>query len=314
MTISALAIGSGSGDVGQAISFILHADDFPFEVVPFDQKPRTNTRFNRVYKSPSFGLPIYKDWLKTFFVTKGISHYVPCSEYEMRFLPNYLHLIPNVQVFWVGTRIFELFDDKLVGGEFLKRNGFDVPLQYGSEILECQFSSPLVVKPRRSSGSRGVHVCRSQSELATALSNTENPLIQQYIPYLENEFTVGVYRNFSGDTRTIILLRELQDGRTKSASVVADEQMALECARLAAAIELDGSINIQIRKFNGINYIFEVNPRFSSTLQGRHLLGFSDFMWALGLEEIPDQREIDLNIGKKIIRGKSGEFHLDVSI
>ena len=60
------------------------------------------------------------------------------------------------------------------------------------------------------------------------------------------------------------------------------------CEQVADALDLEGAINIQLRIDNGEPVIFEINPRFSSTVGFRHRLGFTDGIWAiearLGLE------------------------------
>jgi len=53
-------------------------------------------------------------------------------------------------------------------------------------------------------------------------------------------------------------------------------------------LELIGAINVQLRMKDNEPYIFEINPRFSSTVGFRHRMGFQDFLWsiehALGLQ------------------------------
>ena len=50
---------------------------------------------------------------------------------------------------------------------------------------------------------------------------------------------------------------------------------------IAARLNLCGSINVQLRLRAGVPYVFEINPRFSSTVRFRHQLGFTDVLWAL---------------------------------
>ena len=48
---------------------------------------------------------------------------------------------------------------------------------------------------------------------------------------------------------------------------------------LAEKINLEGSINVQL-KINKKRYaIFEINPRLSSTVMMRHKMGFKDCVW-----------------------------------
>ena len=48
---------------------------------------------------------------------------------------------------------------------------------------------------------------------------------------------------------------------------------------LAKKINLNGSINVQLKINNSRYAIFEINPRLSSTVMMRHKLGFKDCLW-----------------------------------
>ena len=53
------------------------------------------------------------------------------------------------------------------------------------------------------------------------------------------------------------------------------------CLQIANEWNLKGSINIQLRLIDNKPIIFEINPRFSSTVYMRHKLGFKDLIWSL---------------------------------
>ena len=53
------------------------------------------------------------------------------------------------------------------------------------------------------------------------------------------------------------------------------------CESVAAGMNLYGSINIQLRITDKGPRIFEINPRFSSTVLMRHRIGFCDLLWAI---------------------------------
>jgi carbamoyl-phosphate synthase large subunit len=59
--------------------------------------------------------------------------------------------------------------------------------------------------------------------------------------------------------------------------------------QIAEALTLHGSINVQLKMTRNGPVAFEINPRFSSTVVFRHLLGFHDFIWAM-----KDLKGIDL--------------------
>jgi carbamoyl-phosphate synthase large subunit len=50
---------------------------------------------------------------------------------------------------------------------------------------------------------------------------------------------------------------------------------------LAEALDLRGSINVQLRITTNGPRIFEINPRFSSTVLMRHQMGFCDLVWSI---------------------------------
>ena len=51
--------------------------------------------------------------------------------------------------------------------------------------------------------------------------------------------------------------------------------------KLAEKLNLIGSINIQLRIRGDEPVIFEINPRFSSTVLFRYLFGFKDLEWSI---------------------------------
>ena len=50
---------------------------------------------------------------------------------------------------------------------------------------------------------------------------------------------------------------------------------------IAEKSALEGAINVQLRVTDDGPSIFEINPRFSSTVMMRHLIGFSDLVWMI---------------------------------
>ena len=50
---------------------------------------------------------------------------------------------------------------------------------------------------------------------------------------------------------------------------------------MAEKLDLNGSINVQLRLRDNVPLVFEINPRFSSTVLFRHLFGYKDVLWAI---------------------------------
>jgi carbamoyl-phosphate synthase large subunit len=77
------------------------------------------------------------------------------------------------------------------------------------------------------------------------------------------------------------MLRRLVGGFTGWAKVIDDEEIRRQCTHLADSLELRGSINVQLRVTDRGPRIFEINPRFSSTVLMRHKMGYQDVVWVL---------------------------------
>ena len=53
------------------------------------------------------------------------------------------------------------------------------------------------------------------------------------------------------------------------------------CEKIATGLDLRGSMNIQLRLTDKGPRVFEINPRFSSTVLMRHRIGYRDVLWTI---------------------------------
>ena len=90
-----------------------------------------------------------------------------------------------------------------------------------------------------------------------------------------------MYRAKNGRIAVLQLLRELSGRLTGWAKVVNNDKVLKMCESIAVGMNLNGSINIQLRLTDKGPRIFEINPRFSSTVLMRHRIGFCDLLWAI---------------------------------
>jgi carbamoyl-phosphate synthase large subunit len=141
---------------------------------------------------------------------------------------------------------------------------------------------PLVVKPRRGSGSVAINVVSNEESLLAALESCPAPLVQGYINDDGGEFSVGLFAcpQFRS---AISFRRKLGHG---GASWFADNtQQDLEvlayCRKVGELCELRGACNVQVRKGRQGVQLLEVNPRFSSLVAARAACGFADLEWSL---------------------------------
>jgi carbamoyl-phosphate synthase large subunit len=128
-------------------------------------------------------------------------------------------------------------------------------------------------------------------------------VIQEFLREEDQEYTCCVFKTPDmGEPYSIALKRKLLNGTTISAEVVFDDLLSGLCEEISCRFPMEGSLNVQVRKKNDIPYVFEINPRYSSTSYIRAICGFNDvemgIQFILG-RQIPDKLRIDK---RKIIR------------
>ncbi|MBU0486131.1 MAG: ATP-grasp domain-containing protein [Proteobacteria bacterium] len=170
--------------------------------------------------------------------------------------------------------------DKLATANFLKQHNLPAPwtVKVSSgppPVLPC------MIKDRFGAGSRSVSLVTGL-KVAEELAQTRPDAIwQEYLYPEDEEYTCGLFRSETGEIRHITFRRKLQGGLTGNGELVENNEIATLLQQIALFLELTGSINVQLRCMPNGPFVFEINPRFSSTVMFRHLLGFQDLLWSL---------------------------------
>lgn len=156
--------------------------------------------------------------------------------------------------------------------------------------------TPCVVKPATGSGGSAFvyladRLADARAHVAWLLQNGRTPLVQEYLPVDEGEFTVGVLSRPDGSLIGSIALQRLFHAKLSvqqrngaglissgySQGLIDDfPEVRAQAERIAAALESAGPMNIQGRLRNGILYPFEINPRFSASVYLRAMAGFNE--------------------------------------
>ena len=182
-------------------------------------------------------------------------------------------LAPNEGAISVGK-------DKLETMAFLARFGIPHPWTLpvsGYDPVEL----PCIIKPRQGNEGHMVEVVDDPARIPSLRQRRPDHIWQELLKPKEEELTCGLFRSRTGEIRAIGLRRRLQGGYTSAGEVVYDRGTEEYLARIARAIRLRGSINVQLRRTEEGPMAFEINPRFSSTVVFRHILGFRDFLWSM---------------------------------
>jgi carbamoyl-phosphate synthase large subunit len=306
--LNILVTGCG-GDIGQSIGKILLKCTFTKNLFGIDISDKNAAQF--IYPNFSVGLrythPDYLKELEKFILKNEIDIIIPIAEPELRFFSEnkILDKIGSAKIITASKLALEVGFDKYKTAQFLERNKLPFPKTYLAKEVKKIDLFPVILKSTTGSGSKDIYKVDTIDEFHFfTRKNIENYVLQEFITDKNGEFTCGLYRSNSGEIRSLIFKRELHGGYSGYGEVIENVAITKLLEKLAIALDLLGSINVQLRISENSPKIFEINPRFSSTVFYRHLFGFEDVIWSiedkLGLE-LSDNRQNAL--GKKFYKG-----------
>lgn len=310
MNIKANVLVTGcGGDIGQSVGKILNELSISGQIYGCDISDRNAAQF--IY--PNFLLGVnckderYVNELENLVDKYNIDLIIPISEPELRFFSKMeITKIGKAQLIIASPKALEVGFDKLFTAEFLKNENLPFPITNAAETIEKVEKFPIIMKSRTGNGSSDVTIVNDNATFMFIKSNNHDFIVQEFLDGGNGEYTCGLFRSKEGLIRTIILLRELDGAFTGYGEVIKNNDINRLLYDVAEKLQLIGSINVQLRITSKGPIIFEINPRFSSTVRFRHLLDFKDLEWSiedkLGLP-ISDYNNI--SVGKKIFKGFS---------
>ncbi len=167
---------------------------------------------------------------------------------------------------------------------------------------------PLVLKPRRGRGSRGLKIAPTAADLDAYLAavnpDPDTTLVQRCVE--GTEFTVSVVVWRDGVVRAVVP-KEIIDKRGITRLAVTRRQPAIDrvCREIQDRFRADGPFNVQLRidTRDGTPLPFEINPRFSTTIT---------LTQAAGVDELGGL--IDLAVGRGDVGIQTWEWREGVTM
>lgn len=304
--LNILVTGCG-GDIGQSVGKILNECALIKNLYGCDISDKNAARF--IFENFFIGLPCtnpnYISNLETIVIEKKIDFILPISEPELRFFSyNGVSEIANAKLIMASKKALEVGFDKLKTADFLKNENFPFPITHSVETIDTIHKFPIILKSRTGSGSSNVSIVSDNDTFVFIKKRSTDFIVQEFLDGDNGEFTCGLFRSKSGIIRCIILKRELMGGFTGYGEVIENKVIEQLLHNLAEKLQLTGSINVQLRLTSKGPVVFEINPRFSSTVRFRDLLGFKDIKWSIeDSMGIPVSSYIETSVGKKIYKG-----------
>lgn len=242
------------------------------------------TQFYQV--SPCANEQLYLSQLLEICNRESIGLLIPTNEFEILCISKNRQIFAEhgIQLMLLSQEIYDIFFNKYLTQKKIEELHLtSIPTYFGDEYVD-QLKFPIIVKDVFSCGSKNITIVRNQEELCKLGQLKHSQIVQSYIGDLEHEYTVPVFSKDGGKNIFCIPFRRTlsKAGYTNFIEPVdkKEYQKIFEiCSFVAQAINLVGSIDLQMRAYNNEFYIFECNPRLSGTVNFRHKLGFLDAIW-----------------------------------
>ncbi|MFA6148351.1 MAG: ATP-grasp domain-containing protein [bacterium] len=182
---------------------------------------------------------------------------------------------------------------------------------------------PLLIKPRLSSGGRGIRRVESPAQLREEYPKVHSvhpfPILQEVLPPGGSALGVGALMNFSSAPRATFAYRRLREypvggGPSTLRESVSDEALCRTTERLLSALRWTGvaMAEFKVDPRDGRPKLLEVNPRFWGSLHHAILSGvdFPHLLCRMAIEgDVPPLREYRTGVrSRSLIHGDLMHF------
>lgn len=219
---------------------------------------------------PPLDSPDFIEYLEGLCKKHGISAIIPSIDKDLPFLATHAERLRGIGVKAVvsGPDTIGICDDKLLTYQFLVDNGFPTPQTWLPQVFlssESRPELPVLIKPRRGIGGKGVYRIEDEEELRFYLKRVPDPIIQEFLPGVEYSF--DTLSDFSYEPLSVVPRERLyvRDGEVFKGKTVRNMEFIELVARLARSLRLAGPAVVQgLLDESGELRLTEVNPRFGS--------------------------------------------------
>lgn len=287
--IHALITASGS-PLSQSVHKALQQSKLPLDITLSDISDMA-AGFYIFENSPTAILPMvsepqYFDAVTRLVDERQIDVVFPMLSVEHQFFHKHQDYFKKRGVAIVSSaeEAYRLCNDKLDSMTYLRDAGITCPDtvlgEPGAKLNEfvSRNKFPLLIKPIAGASSNDVYVIKDRVRLDAMLSAfpAGHFVVQEFLPSKE-EYTVGVYVSRERDfIDTLVLQRELKFGLSYRGKVIENDAVSEYCKSVCLKLGTSYSANVQLKIEKGTPYVFEINPRLSSTTSVRAHFGFNE--------------------------------------
>jgi carbamoyl-phosphate synthase large subunit len=291
-----LVTGAGSG-VGQGIIKALRLSQLPLTIISADIAPMNAAlyRTDEAIIVPRVELTGALNEIVAILWRNKIDVVMVGSEFDLVFFSMNKALIESqtdTLIIVAPLETVHIADDKWLTAEFLRKkglpyaeawlpNGIDDAVRVAGE-----WGYPVVLKTRRGTSSRHVHIVKDRQMLKECYSSTPLPMLQRVIDIptseLHSEYTCSVFKMPDGKIfGPFTARRTVRDGTSWHVEVAHFIELDELLLAIGHAMDFIGSLNVQLMLTEEGPVPFELNARFSGTTAVRAHFGFNEPEMAL---------------------------------
>lgn len=288
---------TGAGSIlGQGIikslklSNTQHPRSVTYNIFAADMSPQAAGiyRCNKAFLIPAPSVPDYGDNVVQICRKNNVDAVFVGTDEEMlplALLKDRIKKESGATVITNPVDVIRMASDKWFTYEYLTKNRVSCAqssLPEGKDEFVGKFGYPIVVKPRQGHGSLHFYVVHDYDELQRAISTIEaagwQPILQEYLGGIDNEFTSGITVDVSGTTvmSSISMKKTLKNGQTYKAFIDDFDSVRSSARDVAIKVGAVGPVNIQAKLVDGNPKVFEINARFSATCPIRAAAGINE--------------------------------------
>ncbi len=248
-------------------------------------------------KAPLTNDEIYISWLLDLIKKYNVAIAIPGIELDVFVWSERREEIQEsgVKLLLNNPKLIQLCADKWLFYKYLVENNSPYAIPTALEFSEKFHEFPLLLKPRKGSGSRGISVVKNKEDLEQNIGqHVGSMMIQPIVGSIENEYTTSGLFGFDSHLHAYVTLKRKLSafGFTETAEIVNMDSIEDAIQDLGRIFKPVGPTNFQFRLEGSQLKLLEINPRISSTTSIRTAFGYNES--AMGVEmfidhTLPDQ-------------------------
>lgn len=269
-------VSGSNGDIAISVINII-SKEFPnSKIIATDSK-----RPKKIFKNVKYLLfphcrkKSYFQSLKKLIKLYKINLFIPTVAEEIIFLSDKQDETLSKKILINDSEIVNTFSNKLKTSNWFKVNKF--PWLKTTKIQDCNSNDlPVVIKPNFGSGSKQIYYCKDKESLELLKALLNNDFISQKMLNVNSkEYTISILK-IQGKSKYCIMERELFGGISFQIKAIKNRTLDAFTVKVTNLLPEFCFINIQAKIHLNKVFCFEINPRLSSSILMRSLIGFKD--------------------------------------